>query len=278
MSESAIRPATLRDMAFFLSAAQAEGWNPGLSDAAPFYFSDPCGFFIEERMGEAIGCISAVAHTDAYGFIGFYIVLPQFRHQGYGILLWNRALERLGKRAIGLDGVIAQQANYRKSGFVFECTNIRFAGRVKGKREASLCPLDAIPFEELAAFDAAVCGFNRSTFLQHWISMPRASLWAKRENGALAGYGVIRKCIKGYKIGPLFAKNGAIANDLFLSLAEYAEGEEVFLDVSEMNPQALSLAKQHQLKPVFETARMYKGTPPLSVPNEIYGITSFEIG
>lgn len=56
--------------------ARDEGWNPGLHDAGSFFAADPNGFFISEIQGESAGCISAVAYTDTYGFMGFYIVRP----------------------------------------------------------------------------------------------------------------------------------------------------------------------------------------------------------
>ncbi len=87
IAESSIHLATLQDMDFLLSSAAAEGWNPGVSDAVPFYFTDPNGFFVEKLHNIPIGCISAIAYNDFYGFLGFYIVLPKYRSQGYGMKL-----------------------------------------------------------------------------------------------------------------------------------------------------------------------------------------------
>jgi len=42
--------------------------------------------------GEAIGCISTVAYNDAFGFLGFYIVRPEYRSRGYGIQIWNAGM------------------------------------------------------------------------------------------------------------------------------------------------------------------------------------------
>ena len=48
--------------------------------------------------------------------------------------LWIAHLERgdraCGARTVGLDGVVAQQENYKKSGFVLAYPNIRYGGRV----------------------------------------------------------------------------------------------------------------------------------------------------
>src|SRR5262245_13784246 len=56
--------------------AAAEGWNPGLHDAACFHAADAGGFLMAELDGAAVGCISAVSYVGRFGFIGLYIVLP----------------------------------------------------------------------------------------------------------------------------------------------------------------------------------------------------------
>jgi hypothetical protein len=50
------------------------------------------------------------------------------------------------------------------------------------------------------------------------------------------------------------------------------------LDVPEVNPAAVSLAKRHNLKAVFETARMYRGAKPDISLERVFGVTSFEVG
>lgn len=71
-----------------------EGWNPGLYDADVFYKTDPKGFFLGFLDGKPIASISAVAYDDKFGFLGFYIVKPEYRDKGFGIKIWN---ERLSK-------------------------------------------------------------------------------------------------------------------------------------------------------------------------------------
>ena len=56
---------------------------------------------------------------------------PDYRGQGIGLALWQRALSDAGDRTIGLDGVVAQQDNYRKSGFVYAHANFRYGGEVQ---------------------------------------------------------------------------------------------------------------------------------------------------
>ena len=115
--ECTIRPMRRDEVEIALGFAALEGWNPGLHDAACFHAADPGGFLLAECRGQAVGCISAVSYGADFGFIGLYIVAPAWRGQGIGRRLWAAGLARLAGRTIGLDGVPAQQDNYRRSGF-----------------------------------------------------------------------------------------------------------------------------------------------------------------
>src|SRR5262249_20681850 len=110
--------------------AAAEGWNPGLADDACFAAADPDGFFIGELDGAPVATVSCVNYGNRFAFLGFYIVRKDLRGRGYGLRIWNAAIAHAGARVIGLDGVTAQQQNYRKSGFALAYANVRYGGTV----------------------------------------------------------------------------------------------------------------------------------------------------
>lgn len=277
-SPVSIKQAQLSDLAFFLDLARKEGWNPGTDDAKPFYLADPNGFFIAEVGGKKVGCISAVTYEKAFGFMGFYIVLPEHRGKGYGLELWQAALNHLKGQPIGLDGVVAQQDNYKKSGFSLYYKNTRFEGALKGTKCDSALPLNQIPFEKLLSYDTKVFGCERRDFLRQWILMPNATALGITDQNDIRGYGVIRKCNAGYKIGPLFADDADTAEKLLLALALTSKEAPLYIDIPEVNTAALPLIKKYNLHPVFETARMYLGSPPKQLLSHVFGITSFELG
>jgi ribosomal protein S18 acetylase RimI-like enzyme len=207
-----------------LGWAAAEGWNPGLYDAECFYTADPKGFFFGEFAGEPIGCISAVAYDEHYGFVGFYIVKPQHRGRGFGLQLWDAAMAYLGGRNVGLDGVIAQQGNYKKSGFKLAYRNIRHQGEGGGAKPSGLVDLSSVAFDEIARYDYAVFPAPRQGFLRRWIHQPQGAALGIIGKQQLEGYGVLRACRSGFKIGPLFADDPQIAGALFQGLAFRASG------------------------------------------------------
>ncbi|MDN7183435.1 GNAT family N-acetyltransferase [Caballeronia sp. SEWSISQ10-4 2] len=258
--------------------AALEGWNPGLHDASCFWAADPDGFFIAEWRGEPVACISAVAYDQGFGFIGLYIVKPAFRGRGFGMRIWQHGMDYLRNRNVGLDGVLAQQENYRKSGFQLAYRNIRFQGVAQGAVCADISNASDLPFEQLLEYDRQCFPAARARFLAAWIGQPDAVALTAIRDDRVAGYGVLRRCRTGCKIGPLFADNDQIASDLFDGLAARMPGEVIVLDVPETNPAAVALAKRHGMTSVFETARMYTQEPPTISIERVFGVTSFELG
>lgn len=270
------------ELPFALDWAAAEGWNPGLADAACFLAADPEGFLIAELAGEPVGCVSAVRYSEGFGFLGFYIVRPTFRGQGHGLALWRAAMARLRPGVVGLDGVVAQQANYRRSGFDLLHRNIRYAAAAPRAPDVTGGPavIDAaaVPFEDIAAFDRRHFPAAREAFLRAWISAPGHVARVVPGAAGLRGFAVLRPCREGSKIGPLFAQGPDVARALFAELLAQAPPGPVFLDLPESNGDALAMAREAGMAPAFETARMYAGPAPALPLNDIHGITSFELG
>jgi ribosomal protein S18 acetylase RimI-like enzyme len=273
-----VRRMTEADLALALEWAAAEGWNPGLHDAHCFYAADSQGFFVGERDGVPIGCVSAVRYGSGFGFLGLYIVKAEHRGQGFGLELWRAALDHLGGRVIGLDGVVAQQENYRKSGFRLAFRNIRQRGRGGGVAPPGLTDLAAVPIAEILRYDETAFPAPRAEFLRGWIGQQQALALGVVSERRLRGYGVLRACREGFKIGPLFADDEETADRLFAGLVARAPGAPVFLDTPEANPAAVALAARYPMTPIFETARMYRnGTPQIGL-ERCFGVTTFEVG
>ena len=258
--------------------AAREGWNPGLHDASAFRAADPNGFLIGEIDNEPVGCVSVVAYGAEFGFLGFYIVRPEFRGSGHGIAIWNAGMARLAGRNVGLDGVVAQQDNYRRSGFQYAYANERYEGIGTGPAPGGTVDLKTVPFDKLAAYDRAIFRAPREAFLRSWIAPKGGRALGVVVNDELVGYGVIRPCREGYKIGPLFADTPAIAETLFANLIAEAANAKVYLDVPRPNAEALALTGRHGMIPVFETARMYTGDDPGVPVERVFGVTTFELG
>ncbi|MEH1915923.1 GNAT family N-acetyltransferase [Nostoc sp.] len=275
-----VRPMRRSELDLVIDWAAVEGWNPGTYDAECFYQADQCGFFVGELNNELVASISAVAYSKQFAVIGFYIVKPQFRGQGFGMKMWRAAMEYLGtERNISLDGVIAQQENYQKSGFQIAYRHIRYQAVGGGVVPDGVVELKTVPFEQLVAYDQKLFPAEREQFLRLWIKQPNSVAYGVVSDGHIVGYGVIRQSHAGFRIGPLNSDNEQIADQLLLALLAFGCDALVFLDVPSSNSEAIKLAQRYGMKPVSEVARMYnKEIPNLPIKNRVFAVTSLEVG
>lgn len=288
-----IKGASAADLALIRDWADEEGWNPGDSDRFAFAVADPQGFLVGRLGGEPVACISAVRYGADFGFIGFYIARPAVRGQGYGIRLWQAAMERLDGRLVGLDGVVAQQDNYRKSGFLPAWNNVRHEGAPRTGGNGGLDGPDGddgsadgveivdaatLPFGQLAEYDRRFFPSPRDAFLAAWVGLPGRTALAAVRDGRIEGLGVIRPCSAAARVGPLYAATPGIAAALLRRLAEHAPDGVVAVDVPDAHPKATALLAGLGLVPTFEAARMYTGRAPDVDLAGMYGVTSLELG
>ncbi len=269
------------DVARMADWAGDEGWNPGNTDIQAFFAMDPGAFLIGRLDGEPVACISVVKYGAGFGFLGFYIARPKIRGKGYGIKVWDAGMKRLAGRNVGLDGVVAQQHNYKKSGFRTAWNNVRYEGAAApAKLPAGVTLADArgVAFDRLAAYDRRFFPEARDSFLAPWIALPeRASLVAVR-GGDIVGFGVIRACRASSRIGPLYAASPDVAAVLVSALATKVGAMAVALDMPDSNVAATKMAVELGLTPSFETARMYTGAIPSIDRAGLFAVTSLELG
>ncbi len=288
MTDYTIRTLTPSEVQHAVDWAGREGWNPGVHDAECFRATDPDGFLGGFLGDEMIASVSAINYDDAFSFLGFYIVKPEFRHHGHGLEIAQHALAHCGRRNMGLDGVVEQQDNYRKSGFTFAYNNYRFAGTKRGilaalgtQSATQIARLTRVS-ESLRDYDRKLFPAPRGVFLDAWLSAPNHSSRVFSENGRIRGYATLRPCQTGYKVGPLFADIPEVAKALLASvLADIPDDHQthdVFIDMPQPNTAAFELAKELDLDKVFETARMYSDHEPDIDLGRVFGVTTFELG
>ncbi len=287
--ELEIRNMTRSEVEELVEWAAREGWNPGLHDAQLFWATDPEAFIAADIDGEMIGGGAITSYNGEFGFMGFFIVRPEYRGRGFGNRLWHvrrqRLLDRLRPGAsIGLDGVFDMQNYYAQGGFAFSHRNMRFRAEITeqpttpGDDDKNIVPLAAVPFDQVLDYDRTCFPTMRPTFLRGWISQPDALALGYVRDGKLNGYGVVRRCREGCKVGPLFADDTPVAEALYARLTRFAVGGPLFLDAPENNPAAMKFVAHHQMVGVFGCARMYLGPPPILTHERIFGVTTFELG
>ena len=274
-----IRTLSLQDLSVLIDWAAAEGWNPGLDDAAAFQPADPLGFIGAFAGNEMVAAISAVAYGGDFGFIGLYICRPDMRGKGHGKAVWNAGMARLAGRTIGLDGVAAQQANYQRKGFRPTYETIRFSGRgaIPAVKSQGLRPLTTQFVPDIIAYDARCFPAPRRAFLRRWLLAPHHGLAAISARGT-TGYAVARACRTGFKIGPLFADDIDTALHLLDGLADSCQGGDLHIDVPAGNTGFIAALEAAGFAPTFTTTRMYKGPARELDLSRVFGVTTLELG
>ncbi len=267
-----------------LSWAEAEGWNPGPKDAEVFFVTDPEGFYGYYHDGELIAGGSIVSYDGRFGFMGLFIVKPEYRSAGIGRQLWHQRRDTLLSRlndgaTIGMDGVLTMQPFYGEGGFEIAFRDERYV-RTGAAFDVhnNITPIIDDDVDVVLAYDADCFGFSRPQFMQPWLFLPGNKTFKYTEDNIIKGFAVVRKLIKGYKIGPLFADNAMIAEELYKACLDVVQGEQLYIDIPVCNEAAVEIVSEYEAEYVFECARMYYGTPPKIDMNKVFGITSFELG
>ncbi|MEQ5868824.1 GNAT family N-acetyltransferase [Sagittula sp. NFXS13] len=271
-----IRP---EEMPVVLGWAAAEGWNPGVEDANAFLAADPDGVFVAEEDGAPVAAISVVNHSTDFAFLGLYLCLPEYRGRGIGLALWTYALAHAGSRTVGLDGVPAQQKNYRSSGFEPAGQTVRWQGVPPDVPTPPDLPL-ALPqdLERMLALENAASGWAKPKFLSAWFQQCQTR--ATFVDGT-SGIVTVRLCQVGVKIGPLVAQNSDQARRLIAQAVVWAKAHaaaQIVLDVPQSATGMTEICRQIGLEPGFETARMYRGPASPEAPKGFYAVATLELG
>ncbi|MFD7667983.1 GNAT family N-acetyltransferase [Streptomyces sp. NPDC059788] len=285
-----VRAATLEEWREVAEWAAAEGWNPGHGDTDCFHATDPDGFFIGLLDGQLVSSVSVVNYSSRYAFLGYYLAHPDHRGRGLGLATWRAAVPHAGERTIGLDAVPEQEATYRRAGFATAYRTTRFrgwpgrAGRggpaaVPGGAGVSVVPVGAEHLDEVAAYDRRCFPADRGAFLARWLTAPGHHAYVQVRDGRVAGYGAVRPCRDGYRVGPLFADTSRGAEAVFDALMGHVgPGEVVYVDVPDPHHSARALVVSRGLEADSHTMRMYTGAVEAVRVERGYAVTSLELG
>ena len=284
MSDFEIRRLTAEEMEQMISnAVDGEGWTESYDVLHAFRVLDHDGFlggFIE---GKLIGHISCVRWPENYGFVGYYIVIPEYRGKGYGMKLWNAGMKHLEGCNVGLDGVIEEVPLYLKSGFKEYFENTRWEGISKVMpADSHIIRYNESMIDQIAEYDRKCFPSERKEFLKAWLTVPHGHSVVYMDNGVIRGYAAMHRTTKSNEIAPCFADNKEIAKALYIALInELGDGVSVHWNIPGENPAALELIKElaeYQVKQKFAIIRMYNRGIPKVDSEKIWSMHSYSIG
>jgi GNAT superfamily N-acetyltransferase len=263
--------------------AAGEGWNPGLSDLAIAWHTEPEAFVALREGDRLAGGGTIYSYDGHFGFMGLFIMRADLRRQGLGAVLWHWRRDTLLQRlrqgaAIGMDGVFDMVPFYEKGGFKPAYRDLRYQGIAAGERCKRVITLSPSDFADIGTYDRPFFPAPRDAFLKGWLGQRGAHIAGIREDGKMVAYGVARPCRVGFKVGPLFADRADLATDLLGDLLARIAGNQVQIDVPEPNAAGLAIVKSLGLAMTFGCVRLYHGSDPSIPVDRIFGVTSLEFG
>jgi GNAT superfamily N-acetyltransferase len=284
LNNADLRKLTFGEVQKLIDWAASEGWNPGLHDAEVFWAADPDGFYGYFLNDQMIAGGSVVSYQGAFGFMGLFLVQPEWRGKGLGKILWKRRREIMMNRlvpgaSIGMDGVVEMQAFYRKGGFEIAFIDERHLRKGESFFSDSRIGLMLeTDWPMILEIDHRCFGFSREAFLFPWLHQPDSFVFTFREADRATGFACMRKTRSGYKVGPLFAPTITEAEELYKACLNKAIGEWVSIDIPLANPAATDLMRSFGTSLGFSCARMYLGPEPSMAIHQVFGLTTFELG
>ncbi len=212
--------------------AALEGWNPGHGDAAAFRSADPDGFlgcFVDGRLAAGI---SAVRYGSSFGFIGFTSAIRNFGGRGLGGRCGRPAWHILPTGSWG--STVSWSSRQIMGGWVSSPPMTRCAGASTVWRHSAHRMPVAMRCETSIFRKSLPSIVPISPRIGRALLPPGCSLPGVRLSAGVRGrfrLCVVRPCLSGYKIGPLFAVDGRTAEDLVKICLTSVTGAEVHLDV-----------------------------------------------
>lgn len=281
-----------KDLEMVMNWCKEEKWNVGMYDAAAYYALDSKGHFLFLLDKQPIGAISMVKYSHNLFAIGPFIVKKEYRSKGFGSQIWQYAIEMLKKNhnaTACLYSVPTQISRYAASGFQSDFHIQRwkksFIKQTYKMEETTtnLKQLNSIPIDSIIEYDQSIFSVSRKKLLAKFIQNENIVGFASTDDsGIITGFGLIRPCIKGYRIGPLYADHIENAQKLFQTLLNHANST-VFIDAPSHNPHIEQFTNYFGLDRVSkeDTAAMFRGEIPDSLRtnnHKNYAICSLEVG
>ena len=267
-----------------------EEWNIGLYDTQIYYHLDPTGHLIFLKNNEPIGSISLLKHDNNFFTLGPFIVTQACRGKGHGAKIWEKAFYRLKENeeaVILLYAVSKQVSRYAALGFISQFINQRWQLNTKNKLNTPQhfnCERITPPLiKKTSIYDQQFFSSSREIIFTTILNQVSVKGFVIQVDNQIRGFGIIRPCINGYRIGPLIADTLDIAKCLFSTLVNSVTEKSIIVDMPEGNIQGKQLMEYFRLHQITKnnTVAMTKGP----VTNEFvrnfnrhYAIFSLEIG
>ncbi|MEJ2719503.1 MAG: GNAT family N-acetyltransferase, partial [Deltaproteobacteria bacterium] len=185
-------------------------WNQTSVDWERLLSASPEGCFVAEHDGRVIGTSTTIVYEGRFAWIGMLLVDPEYRGQGIGTALLERAIQYLDSRnvlAMKLDATPRGKILYNKLGFVSEYEVERWM--LKRQPDENAVPQISEAIEDILELDREIFGADRSELLRSMSEEAPGFSLAARQEGDVTGYLFGRRGSLADHLGPWMAGEGS---------------------------------------------------------------------
>ena len=270
---------TASDISFAIEYCRSEeSWGLAARDDQIYFTMAPERCYYGMLGDEKISYIQTVTYgdEDEYCYIGLYIVKKEYRRMGYGKQTWDHAFSELPETClVSLSAVLAQVAIYTKCGFKtnwkeftysFDIQN--FAGfPVSTETSINIIHFKDADFSSLLKYDTSAFCYSRESYLRKVLEVPDSEGWvAVNKEGNIVGYVVAKFTLEvyGWFLLPLIADDASIADSLLVNVSKFLCDQPVkrfTMTIPSINEKCMTIAQKFSEKLLFESCRMFRGTP-----------------
>lgn len=263
-----LRTMTKADIPAGMRLKEIAGWNQTSADWDRFLGASPQGCFVVEVDGRVRGTAATITYEDKFAWVGMVLVDPEYRSNGIGTRLLEKAIAYLDEqkiRSIKLDATPQGKPLYEKLGFVFEYEIERWTLKrtvpMKEKTAGPALPEGLPPalLESICKTDLEAFGADRSALLKSMNqSAPEMTLgiWTA---GRLDGYAFVRRGSFADHLGPWIARDAGTAAQMLDTFLLDSNCDTLIVDQMKANPFMTELLTARGFTYTRLLTRMYRG-------------------
>jgi|JI6StandDraft_1071083.scaffolds.fasta_scaffold14152_2 ribosomal protein S18 acetylase RimI-like enzyme len=257
-------------------------WNQLEADWQVFLQHSPEACMVATFQDQIVGTVTTIRYQNSFSWIGMVLVDPDFRRQGIGQELLQKALQLLqSEETVKLDATPQGREVYLKLNFVdeYQLTRMNLIAAKDPFYPTTARAMQKEDLPLLIKFDSKIFGADRSSLLQWmWEQAPEFAFLIEDEN-EIKGYSIGRHGHDFVHIGPVIAQNLSIAKDLVIAALNKCAGRPVILDVLNVEPEWTAWLKEIGFTEQRNFIRMFRGTNRFKgVPENQFAIIGPEFG
>jgi GNAT superfamily N-acetyltransferase len=267
-----LRLMTIEDIPEGMRLKDVAGWNQASVDWERFLSASPQGCFAAECENHVVGTSATIAYGDRVAWIGMVVVDPQYRGQGIGTALLERAILYLDSRNVPcmkLDATPQGKPLYEKFGFASEYDIERWI--LKRQLNENAVREASVEIEDALRLDREIFGADRSKLLRSLTEAAPDFTLVARQEARVVGYTFGRRGSRADHLGPWMARNEDVATKLLVEFLRRSQRELVFVDCLRRSPWAVPLVKARGFEFSRPLTRMFRGTNKYAGRPELLG-------